>query len=253
MNLQTHKTIIADDEQLARARLKSILAEFPEIEIIAEASDGLEALALIDQMKPDLLFLDIQMPGLTGFELLKKATHFPVVIFCTAYDDYALQAFETHSIDYIVKPVKVERVKMSIEKLVLLSQNSGKDQILRILDQYIQLPPKKMTSIPVKLGERTLFVKLTDVSYFSAEDKYVTIFTRDGKKYLTDYSLNLLEEKLDNDFIRIHRSLLVNISLINEINRHVSSRFVVKLDDAMKSRLISGRSYCNAIKSLFEL
>ncbi len=250
-----YRTLIADDEQPARDRLKNLLATHADqIELIGEAVNGLECLELIDRLKPDLVFLDIQMPGLNGFEVLQQTNHSPVVIFCTAYDEFALQAFETNSIDYIVKPVKAERIQKSIEKLDSLKRHSDKQELLRIIESYIsQAPKKEITSIPVKLGDRMLFVRIEDVSYFSAEEKYVTIFTKDGKTYLCDFPLKSLEEKLGEAFLRIHRSLLVNVKRIKEINKHFNSCFIIKIDDVTQTRLQSGRGYYEQVKKLMEI
>lgn len=250
-----YRTLIADDEQPARDRLKKLLAEHADkVELIGEAQNGLECLEMIERLKPDLVFLDIQMPGLNGFEVLQQTIHSPVVVFCTAYDEFALQAFETNSIDYIVKPVKAERIQKSIEKLDTLKRHSDKQELLRIIENYIsQTPKKEITSIPVKLGDRMLFVRIEDVSYFLAEEKYVNIFTKDGKTYLCDFPLKSLEEKLGESFLRIHRSLLVNVSRIREINKHFSSRYVVKMDDSNQSKLLSGRGYCEQVRGLMEI
>jgi len=254
-NLSKYRTLIADDEQPARDRLKNLLAEHAgQIELIGEAQNGLECREMIDRLKPDLVFLDIQMPGLNGFEVLQQTNHSPVVIFCTAFDEFALQAFETNSIDYIVKPVKAERIQKSIEKLDSLKQNSDKQELLRIIGNYIsQTPKKEITSIPVKLGDRMLFIRIEDVSYFSAEEKYVTIFTKDGKTYLCDFSLKSLEEKLGQSFLRIHRSLLVNVSHIREISKHFNGCYIVKIDDVNQTKLQSGRGYSELVKGLMEI
>jgi two-component system LytT family response regulator len=250
-----YRTLIADDEQPARDRLKKLLAEHADqIELIGEAQNGLECREMIDRMKPDLVFLDIQMPGLNGFEVLQQVSHSPIVIFCTAYDEFALQAFETNSIDYIVKPVKAERIQKSIEKLDSLKQNADKQELLRIIGNYIsQAPKKEITSIPVKLGDRMLFLRIEDVVYFQAEEKYVTIFTKDGKTYLCDFPLKSLEEKLGESFIRIHRSLLVNVSRIREISKHFNGCYIVKIDDAAQTKLQSGRGYSEQVKGLMEI
>jgi len=257
MNQTTEKyrTLIADDEQPARDRLKKLLAEHTDkIELIGEAQNGIECREMIDRLKPDLVFLDIQMPGLNGFEVLQQTSHSPVVIFCTAFDEFALKAFETNSIDYIVKPVKAERIQKSIEKLDIFKRNSDKQDLLRIIDNYIsQAPKKEITTIPVKLGDRMLFVRIEDVTYFSAEEKYVTIHAKDGKTYLCDFPLKSLEDKLGDKFLRIHRSLLVNVCRIKEIDKHFSSRFVVKMDDINQTKLITGRSYCEQVRSLMEI
>jgi two-component system, LytTR family, response regulator len=250
-----YRTLIADDEQPARDRLKKLLAEHTDkIELIGEAVNGLECREMIDRLKPDLVFLDIQMPGLNGFEVLQQTNHLPVVIFCTAYDEFALQAFETNSIDYIVKPVKAERIQKSIEKLDSLKRHADKQDLLRIIERYVsQTPKKEITSIPVKLGDRMLFVKIEDVAYFSADEKYVTIHAKDGKTYLCDFPLKNLEEKLGESFLRIHRSLLVNVVRIKEINKYFNGCFVIKIDDVGQTKLQSGRSYGEQVKKLMEI
>lgn len=250
-----YRTLIADDEQPARDRLKRLLAEHSgKIEVIGEAQNGIECLEMIDRLKPDLVFLDIQMPGLNGFEVLQQTNHSPIVIFCTAYDEYALKAFETNSIDYIVKPVKAERIQKSIEKLDSLQRNPDKQEVLRLIDSYIsQAPKKEITNMPVKVGDRMLFVRIDDIVYFSADEKYVNIHTKDGKTYLSDLTLKTLEDKLNVRFLRIHRSMLVNISLIREIDKHYGSRFILKMDDIGQTKLISGRNYCDQVKMLMEI
>ena len=205
-------------------------------------------------MKPDLVFLDIQMPGLNGFEVLQQTSHSPVVVFGTAYDEFALQAFETNNIDYIMKPVKADRIQKSIEKLDWLKRHSDKQELLRIIENYINLTPKKeIASIPVKLSDQMLFVRIEDVSYFSAEEKYITIFTKDGKTYLSDFPLKSLEEKLGESFLRIHGSLLVNTKRIREINKHYGSRYIIKMDDIGQTKLLTGLGYCEQVKALMEI
>jgi len=255
MNTSVYRTLIADDEQPALDRLKKLLAEHSgKIEVIGEAKNGLECLEMIDRLKPDLLFLDIQMPGLNGFEVLQQTSHSPIVIFCTGYDEYALKAFETNSIDYIVKPVKAERIQKSIEKLDSLIRKPDKQEMLQLIDSYIsQAPKKEITSMPVKVGVRMLYVQIEDIVYFSADEKYVNIHTTDGKTYLSDLTLKMLEEKLGDKFRRVHRSLLVNISLIREIERHYGSRFILKMDDSEGTTLITGRNYFDQVKLLMEI
>lgn len=255
MQPEKYRTIIADDEELARQRLKNLLGEYSEkIEIIGEAENGIQCREMIDRLKPDLIFLDIQMPGMNGFEVLQQVSNPPVVIFCTAYDEFALKAFETNSIDYIVKPVKKERIQKTIEKLDSLHLNSGKKDVLQLIENFIQQTPKKeITSIPVKLGDRMLFIHIEDISYFSAEEKYVKIYTCDGKKYLCDYPLKSLEEKLGEGFLRIQRALLINVARIKEIDKHFGGRFIIKLNDNAQTRLTSGRNYADEIRKLMEI
>jgi two-component system, LytTR family, response regulator len=255
MKKSIYRTLIADDEQPALDRLKKLLAEYPgKIELIGESKNGLECLEMIENLKPDLLFLDIQMPGLNGFEVLQQTSHSPVVIFCTAYDEYALKAFETNSIDYIVKPVKAERIQKSIEKLDSLIRKPDKKEMLRLIDSYMrQAPKKEITSMPVKVGVRMLYVQIEDIVYFSADEKYIKIHSRDGKSYLSDLTLKTLEDKLNDKFLRVHRSLLVNISRIREIDKHYGSRFILKMDDSEGTVLMTGRNYYDQVKMLTEI
>lgn len=254
--VKKYRTIIADDEQPARDRLKQLLSAYSgRIELIGEAENGIQCCQLIRQLNPDLLFLDIQMPGSNGFEVLQQVENPPVVVFCTAYDEYALKAFETSSIDYIVKPVTKERILKSIEKLDSLKNN---EQVRSELEELIgqitrQQSKREITTIPVKLGDRMLFVKIEDIIYFLSDEKYVAIFTTDGKKYLCDYPLKNLEEKLGDSFLRIQRSVLVNVTRIKEINRYFNGRYTIILDDLMKTRLVSGRNYSPQIRNLLEI
>lgn len=253
MNTTTkYRTIIADDEQLARERLKKLLVPFSEtIEIMGEAKNGIECKTMIDLLRPDLIFLDIQMPGLNGFEVLQQIEHSPLVIFCTAHDEFALKAFETHSVDYLVKPVKAERMEQSIEKLVFLHQGTDRQQLLALIDEVTaQSSQNEITTIPVKLGDRMLILNIEDISYFQAEEKYVTIHSIQGKRYVSDYSIKDLEDKLTGNFVRIQRALLVNRILVKEIVKHTNSRCKIRMNDLNQSLLVSGRNYVDQIKSL---
>jgi two-component system LytT family response regulator len=253
--IQRYRTLIADDEQPARDRMIKLLSDHSgKIQLIGTACNGLECRQMIDELKPDLVFLDIQMPGLNAFEVLQQTNHSPVVVFCTAYDEFALRAFETKSIDYIVKPIKAERIQKTIEKLDSLRQHSNKDDLLRVIENYLNITAKKeITSIPVKTGDSLLFLRIEDVSYFEADEKYVSIVTKEGKTYLSNFPLKSFEEKLGPSFLRIHRSLLVNISRIKEINKHFGSRYLIKMDDNRQSRLTTGRGYSEQVKSLMEI
>lgn len=253
MNATTkYRTIIADDEQLARERLKKLFLPFSEtIEIIGEAKNGIECKALIDSLKPDLIFLDIQMPGLNGFEVLQQIEHAPLVIFCTAHDEFALKAFETHSVDYLVKPVKAERMEQAIEKLVFLHQRTDRQQLLNLIEEVTaQSSKNEITTIPVKLGDRMLILNIEGISYFQAEEKYVTIHAVTGKRYVSDYSLKDLEDKLNGNFVRIQRALLINRLLVKEVIKHTNSRCKIRMNDLNQSLLVSGRNYGDEIKNL---
>ena len=262
-----YRAIIADDEPLARQRLRGLLASFDNtVDIIAEAEDGTQALEMIDSLRPDLLFLDIQMPGKTGFEVLQNVNHLPTVIFCTAYDQYALEAFETPSIDYLVKPIKVERLQKSINKLELLmnndhsqsnkltSEENARETMLSVLDEYMKAKPaRSITSIPVRLRDRMIFVSMDQIAWFEASDKYVNLHTRDGQKYLLEQSLNYLQEKLDDRFLRVQRGCIVNKDMIIEIKKYMGGKYLLKMCDTQMSHITTGRSYQEVIKGLMTL
>ena len=250
-----YRTLIVDDEEPARIRLIQLLANYQEnVTIIGEATNGIEAVEMISFLKPDIVFLDISMPGKDGFEVIKNLSHVPYIIFCTAYDQYALQAFETNSIDYLVKPVKAERLAITMEKVRRLSGNNDYSQILHWVEEKIETRRKEVvTSFPVKVGDRVIFIKTDDISYFEANEKYVELFTRQGKKYLLDQSLSYLEGKLPGHFLRVHRAIIVNTSLIREIRRYMGSSYSITLNDVHQSRIVSGRYYSEKVKDLLNL
>ncbi|MEJ5993819.1 LytTR family transcriptional regulator DNA-binding domain-containing protein [Pedobacter sp. Du54] len=245
------KTIIIDDEQLARQRLKRLLKVYDEIEVIAEAEDGERGLESINTYKPDLIFLDIEMPILNGFEMLPKLTHQPKIVFTTAYDQYAIKAFEEGSIDYLLKPIEVERLAKTIKKLKQTNLVAAPVQMEELIRQMQQ--KKAIKTLTVKLGDKILLIKLTDIVYVQAEDKYVFLHTADGKKHLTDFTLSALEEKLPEEFIRIHRSEIINIEYIKEIRKGFNGALVFVLNNVEETRVTSSRSNSEALREKFDI
>jgi len=249
------KTIIVDDEPLARLRLQKLISDYPEtFDIVGEAGNGEEAIEKINQLKPELIFLDIQMPALNGFEVLQQLIYFPKVIFCTAFDEFALKAFDSNCIDYLVKPLTKERFTKTVEKLNQVNGNTAELNLSKLIEQFgLENKKNEATTLPVKVGDRVIFVRLDEVSYFKADEKYVSIVTKHAKSYILDSSLKKLEEKLPAHFIRVHKSFLVNKNLLKEIRKHFNNRFVLILDDYDQSKITSGRSYYQQIKDLFEI
>lgn len=249
------KTILIDDEPLAIGRLKRLLGKFEDFEIIAEAKNGQEGLEKITQLKPDVIFLDIEMPEMTGFEMLAQLDFMPLVVFATAYDQYAIRAFEENSIDYLLKPIETERLEKTVEKLRKLKSNSGNSSVNNSLLQLIeQFKPKKdIHSISVKSGEKILFILLTEISFFEAEDKYVFLNTTDGKQYLTNYTIASLEEKLPENFIRVSRSSIINSLLIKELQKYFSGKYLVIMRDTKASKIETGSAYGENLKKLMEI
>ncbi len=253
---QLFKAVVIDDEPAARRLMKSLLLEYSDVlEVIGEASNGREAIASIETLKPDVIFLDIQMPDLTGFEVIERLEVKPNIIFTTAYEQYAIKAFETFSIDYLLKPIKEERLAQSISKLKQFGRLTtspidfaGLQEIIR----QFQLP-QKATTLPIKTGDRINLIRYDNISYMEASDKYVFIYTTDGQKHITDHSLTTLEEKLPPQFYRIQKSYIINKDKIKEMHRHFNSRFLFVLDDKMGTRLTSGRTYHDPIKAEFGL
>lgn len=254
MTNQPYTTLIIDDEPPARARLLKLLESFTEtFRVVDEAKNGIEAVEKINQLEPDVIFLDIEMPGLNGFELLERLEKIPIVIFCTAFDQYSLKAFETNSIDYLLKPVRLERLQQTVEKLGRFKNNLSSTNMLAVLkDFYSQKEEKKMTSITVKKGDKLIFIKLEEVTYFEADEKYVTLYT--GKDHhLIEQSLSQLELKLPDYFMRVHRSIIINRNHVEEVQKYFNSRFVITLNNNKKTSITSGRSYSSQIKSWMDI
>lgn len=249
------KAIVVDDEPAARRLLKSLLLEHYEvIEVIAEAGNGKDAVKLIQELKPDVVFLDIQMPDLTGFEVIEQLNYQPNIIFTTAYEQYALKAFESFSIDYILKPIREERLKQSLEKLKSFGKVNKGINISNIKEIIEQLhAPKKATALPIKTGEKIILLRFEKIAYLEANDKYVNVFMEDGQKYLTDQTLTALEEKLPEPFLRVQKSYIINKDKIKEVHKHFNGRFVLTLDDKGRNKITTGLTYNEAVKSALGL
>jgi len=254
MNLQ-YKAIVIDDEPAARRLMKSLLQEYSDIvTVIDEAGTGGEAVQKIEHLNPDLIFLDIQMPDLTGFEVIEKLSRKPNIIFTTAYEQYAIKAFETFSIDYLLKPIKEERLKQSMEKLKQFGRLNTSINVAGLQDiiRQFQAPPKAIV-LTIKSGDRIILLRFENISYLEAEDKYVFVYTLDGQKYLTDQSLSALSEKLPSQFYRIQKSYIINKERIKEMHRHFNGRYLFIMEDKAGTRLTSGRTYHDEIKAEFGL
>jgi len=225
------RAIIIDDERLARNELKKLLLDFPEIEVIAEAANAAEGVERIDSLNPDLIFLDIQMPGKTGFDMLAELERAPNVIFTTAYDEYALKAFEVNALDYLLKPVEPKRLADALQKLQLeedkepISDNniSVNRSILNEHDQVF-----------VKDGERCWFVKLSDIRLFESVGNYAKVYFGPNKPLILK-SLNALDERLDEKvFFRANRKHIVNLRLIEKIEPYFNGGLLLEMKGGEK-------------------
>jgi two-component system LytT family response regulator len=221
------KTFIVDDERLARNELKRLLKNFSAIEITGEAANPDEAIEKIENLRPDLLFLDVQMPGRSGFELLESLIYVPKVIFTTAFDEYALKAFEFNALDYLLKPVELKRLAAAIEKV----ENHQREE----KNIASKLPPlREADQVFVKDGERCWFVKLRDVRLLESEGNYTRLYF-DKNKPLILRSLNYLEARLDEKtFFRASRKHIINLRWIEAIEPSIDGRLDVKLTGAPK-------------------
>jgi two-component system LytT family response regulator len=255
MSAETKKirTLIVDDEPLARRTIRDLLADDPEIEIIGEAKSGLEAVNLIRKHGPDLLFLDIQMPGMNGFEALAEIEHerIPAIVFVTAFDQYALKAFEVHALDYLLKPFSDKRFKEALRQaktnVELKKINRLSQSLLALLGEQAGGEPAiakrkgSLTRFMVRSGGRVTFIKADDVDWIAAEDYYIKLHVA-GKSHLLRLSMNELEEKLDPErFLRIHRSTIVNFERIKELHQNPNGEYVVVLKNGAELKLSRSR------------
>ena len=212
-----NKVIIIDDEPLARSIVKEYLLDKKDIEIVAECDDGFQGIKAITQHKPDLIFLDIQMPKINGFEMLELLDVKPAVIFTTAFDEYALKAFETNSIDYLLKPFSKERLDTAIDKWT--KQNFTTDTKLSTFLESTNKQTEERNRIVVKNGVDIRIIPVKDVHYIEAYDDYVKIFTADNY-YLKKKTMNYYEEVLDSNlFFRTHRSFIINVEQLTKIEQ----------------------------------
>lgn len=216
------KSLIIDDEKLARQELRYLLNEFSNIEVVDEAENADDAIAKIDLLKPDLIFLDINMPEKSGFDLLQALEQTPEVIFVTAYDKHAIKAFETNALDYLLKPIRNDRLQEAIQKATEeIETKRNRDKALGLLNAG--------SSVFIKDGEKCYFVKIGDIFLLESAGNYVKVFF-ENKKPLLHKSLNLLEEKLPSDlFFRANRQQMINLQYIQNIESYFKGGLSVTL------------------------
>jgi two-component system, LytTR family, response regulator len=238
--------LIIDDEQLARELLKEYIQQIPEITIIGEAAKGKDAVEMIDELKPDLIFLDVQMPGMTGFDVLDDITHDPYVIFTTAYDQYAIRAFEKNAVDYLLKPLDEERFRLAVrramERMRLEQNNVG--ELLR--NMKTENKTSYDSHIFVQKSEKLINLPIEEIMFLEASGDY-TILTTKADQFVSSSGIGKLEEILNPDiFIRVHRSTIININFLKEIEKHFNGGMIVKMQSG-KSFPVS-RTYAKLIR-----
>ncbi len=239
------KVIIIDDEAPARSLIKEFLEDYEDLVLLEECNNGVDAVTAINTFKPDLIFLDIQMPGLTGFEVLKRLEEMPQVIFSTAYDQYALKAFEVHAVDYLLKPFKKERFDEAIQKL--MTNSKGYLSQIQTLVNSLNEQESYLINILVSVKNKLINIPTDQIIQIKAEGNYARLTTTNGS-YLSSYGISKLEEKLNpQQFIRVHRSTIINITCVKEVYSYPSSyEVVMKNEDVVKV----SRSYLDNIRRL---
>ena len=221
------RAVIVDDEELARRVLRELLRAHNEVEVVAECRNGFEAVKVVAELKPDLLFLDVQMPKLDGFEVLELIAEGPAVIFVTAYDQYALRAFEAHAVDYLLKPFGADRLKVALERVK--ERLGGKLPPPAELAAAARPPARYLERIVVKDGSRVHIIPVSKLDYAEAQDDYVALAV-EGKKHLKQQTLSNLEKALDPErFLRIHRSYIVNLDRLGKVEPYGKDTHVVIL------------------------
>lgn len=244
------RALIVDDEPLARRGVALRLREFKDVEIVGECGDGPSAVDKIVSLKPDVVFLDVQMPGMDGFEVLRALPKdsLPGVIFLTAYEQHALQAFEVHALDYLLKPVDDERFAAAIERARKVTDSAWKDRTAeRLLEMLGCTGDKYLSRFTVRTGSRIQIVLAEDTDWISAAGDYAELHVR-GRPHLLRETINTLEENLDpKKFLRIHRSRIVRTAAIVELRGIDNREYVVKLTDGSEHR--SSRTYASALEN----
>jgi two-component system LytT family response regulator len=247
------KILIVDDEALARERLRGLLAAEPDVEIVAECQNGYEAIAAVENLQPDLMFLDVQMPELDGFQMLArlKDTPLPLIIFVTAYEQYALQAFEYHALDYLLKPFDAERFQQAFQHARRTIERQTQHEVTARLAALLEELPKSqqyLSRLVVRTENGMRLLPIDDMDWLEAQGNYVQIHSA-GQTYSLRETMKFLEKSLNPEqFLRIHRAYIVNIQRIQELQPWASGEYTLILRDG--TRLFSSRSYHDAIERL---
>lgn len=243
------KTIIIDDEPLARSILKEYLQQYPQIELLQECNDGFEGVKAINQYQPDLIFLDIQMPKINGFEMLELIDNPPQVIFTTAFEEYAIKAFETHAVDYLLKPFSKERFDKAMQKL-LQQPKINTEKTKEVLDVAAHAATQS-NRVVVKDGGKIKIIPVSNIQYLEAADDYVKIITAEGS-FLKKKTMQFFEETLEAfHFARVHRSYIINTQLITRIDPYEKDGHMALLNTG--KRIPVSRSGYGKLKDLLGL
>jgi two-component system LytT family response regulator/two-component system response regulator LytT len=262
------RTVVVDDEQLARDELGYLLGQIGGIEVIGQAGNGVEAVTTIDRLRPDIVFLDVQMPGLTGFEVARRLVddRSPAqIIFVTAYDQHAIEAFEVNAVDYLLKPVEQARLEMAIDRArkritsdrALQGPSSGASVNPAQLEKIVQLVTERQSRrerLAIKVGERFLLVQAEDIIYASLGDQGISVVTEQHAGTSNYRTLDELQERLDSSvFWRVHRSHLVNINKIKEIVPWFSRNYILRMKDTKTTEIPVSRTQTRRLREYLKL
>ena len=236
------KVIIVDDESAGRKLIKEYLADYTDYFIVGEANNGVDAVKIINEFKPDLVFLDIQMPGLDGFEVINYLEEIPQIIFSTAYDKYALKAFEIHAVDYLLKPYTQERFKIAINRIDL---NFGK--LKPFAENLLINKPNFPERILVQTSKKLITIAVKDIIRIEAFGDYSKLFNKESS-YLSNFGISVLETKFDPEtFVRVHRSSIININFVKEVTKNLTG-FDVLMSNGDAVRI--SRGYLDVVRKL---
>ena len=248
------RAFLLDDEPLAVKRLTRLLKLTGRVEIIGARTDPVEALPEIEEARPEVLFLDIQMPGMTGFELLSKIDPQPLIVFTTAWDQYALQAFEVNSVDYLLKPIESKQLERALAKVErIVRGNEARPDVRLLLEKWAAAmtkggPPAYLERVASRSGDRVELVELARVTHFFAGDK-LTWAATEAKNYIVDHTIQELESKLDpKRFVRVHRSALVNVAFVHELHSWFGGKVLIRLKDEKRTEIAVSRDRVSAVK-----
>jgi two-component system response regulator LytT len=257
------RAVVVDDEQLARDELGYLLGQLGGVEVIGQAGDGLEAISTIDRLRPDVVFLDVQMPGLTGFEVARRLLHTRAssqIIFVTAYDQHAIEAFEVNAVDYLLKPVEQARLEVAIDRArrrVDSDRPEGAVKNAAELERIIQLVAERRSRrerLAIKVGERFLLVQAEDIIYASLADEGISVVTSQHAGTSNYRTLDELHERLDPTvFWRVHRSHLVNINKIKEIVPWFSRNYILRMKDEKSTQIPVSRTQTRRLREYLKL
>lgn len=250
----TIRALVVDDEPLARERIRTLLADEADIEVVAECGDGVEAVRAIEELDPDLVFLDVQMPEVDGFEVLEAIgpDRAPVVVFVTAYDEYAIRAFDVHALDYLLKPFDRERFEEAVGRArasVRARAGVDREKLARLLDE-LREERRYLERIVVKTAGRVVFLAVDEIDWIGGAGNYIELHAG-GRKHLVRDTLKAMESKLDPDtFVRVHRSHIVNLDRVRAMEPWFHGEYVLTLEDGTELR--ASRTYSDRLRRFLD-